>query len=857
MRKILLLVSALTSSLAFSQIEILQSNQSYTQDFDALSNSGVTNHYSSLPVGWVALETGSSADQIYRASDGYYSGGDLYSYGTANDTDRALGTIGSGSNPQLYFACYFVNKTSDVLTSVDISFDAELWRVGNPTRSTGADTLRFAYSINPTAIDDNAAFTYEPSLFFVSPADPAGTPNIEADGNLAANRENLSFTLNVNIAPLDTIWLRWRDDNSASFDDGMGVDNLSVQFGAQGGVNTALFNVLGAMDTYYTEDFDGMASAYGANSGFSTLPSGWYAHEEGGNANQTYNISYGEFGGGNLYSYGDSASTERAFGSVGSGSLYKSHRGVAYINTTSDVIENVEVNFTGEMWRQGRPGRTTGPDTLHFSYAVNAAGIENGAYQDFSLLNFFSPVTDGILNTPMNGNAAANKTDVSGVIGNLNLQPMDTLWLRWTDYNSASFDDGLAVDDFSIAAISTASILSVEFLNSSTIFNEEDGIVQVPLVIHNKNNFLTQVGVSIANAGTTNLMNDVNIVESLVTFPTTGTDSIAYFQFNILNSDPFENQEYFVLELVNPTNAFLGSNIYDTIFIENYEYPLVPIADLQGEDVNGVSEVLGANVLIEGIVHGINYNSLGGIDFYVLENGSGLNIYSMDADLSYQPQEGDALKVWGQISQFRGLTRLEKLDSIELVSTQNNLENPLQVELLSEATEGQYLEIDSLQLLPAIAVWPGNQEVYAKNLETGDTLTLFVGFNSDLVGEVATQEVFKAIGLGSQFASSTLVPFQDGYRLMLVNKASMGFSGVEVEALAKLVMFPNPAQDQVQFNGFEGAAQVSIVALTGKVVYQGEVQANGVINLQDLAPATYVVKVVTTEGVYTNTLIKQ
>ena len=857
MRKILLFVSALTSSLAFSQIEILQSNQSYTQDFDALSNTGVTNDYSTLPFGWTALETGSSANTIYRASDGYFSGGDLYSYGTANDTDRALGTIGSGSNPQVYFACYFVNKTSDVLTTVDITFDAELWRVGNPTRSTGADTLRFAYGINPTAIDDNGSFTNEPSLFFVSPADPAGTANIEADGNLATNRENLSFTLNINVAPLDTIWLRWRDDNSASYDDGMGVDNLSVQFGAQGGVNTALFNVLGAMDTYYTQDFDGMTSVYGANSGFSTLPAGWYAYEEGGNANQTYNISYGEFGGGNLYSYGDSASTERAFGSIGSGSVSLSHRGVAYINTSSDVIENVEVNFTGEQWRQGRPGRTTGPDTLHFSYAVNAAGIENGAYQDFNLLNFFSPITDGILNTPMNGNAAANKTDVSGVIGNLNLQPMDTLWLRWTDYNSASYDDGLAVDDFSIAAISTANILNVEFLNTSTSFNEDAGTVQVPMVIHHKNNFLTQVGVTITDVGTINLTNDVNIVESLVTFPTTGTDSIAYFQFNILNSDPFENQEYFVLELVNPVNAFLGTNIYDTIFIENYDYPAVSISDLQGEDAQGVSSDLGTNVLIEGTVHGINYNSLGGIDFYLLENGSGLNIYSMDAALNYQPQEGDALKVWGQISQFRGLTRLENLDSVEVLSTQNGLEIPTNVELISETTEGQYLEIDSLQLLPAIAAWPGNQEIYAKNLETGDTLTLFVGFNSDLVGESATQEVFKAIGIGSQFASSTLAPFADGYRLMLVNKASMGFSGVEDEALAKLIMFPNPAQNQIQFKGFEGSAQVSIVGLTGNVVYQGDVQANTMINLLDVAPATYVVKVVTAQGVYTNTLIKQ
>jgi len=857
MNRILLLVSALTSGLAFSQIDITQVNQVYTQDFDGLSNTGVTNDYSTLPQGWKALETGSSANSIYRASDGYYSGGDLYSYGSVNATDRALGTIGSGSNPIVYFSCYFVNQTSDVINTVDISFDAELWRVGNPTRSTGPDTLRFAYGVNATSINDNASFTEESGLFFVSPADPNGTPNIEADGNLPANRQTLSHILNVNVAPLDTIWFRWRDDNSSSYDDGMGVDNLSLQFSSQNGVNTSIYNVLSVMDTYYTENFDGMTSLIGANSDFSTLPSGWFAHEEGGNANSNYNISYGEYGGGNLYSYGDSASTDRAFGSVGSGSLYLSHRGVAYINTSNSVMENVEVNYTGEMWRQGRPGRSTGPDTLHFAYAVNADGIANGNYQNYDFLNFFSPVVDGVLNTPRDGNAPVNKTAVTGVIGNLNLQPMDTLWLRWTDYNSTSYDDGLAIDDFSIAAINTANVLNVEFVNSSTLFSEADGIVQVPLVVHNKNNFVTQVGVSIANMGTVNFMNDVNLVESMVTFPTNGTDSIAYFQFNILNSEPFENQEYFVLELSNPNNAFLGNNIYDTIYIDNYAYPSVAIADLQNEDANGVSVDMGSNVLIEGVVHGVNYNALGGIDFYVLENGSGLNVYSMNADLVYQPEEGDAVKVWGQMSQFRGLSRMENIDSIQMLSSQNSLENPLSVESLSENTEGKYLSIDSLKLLPAIALWPSNQVVYAKNLETGDTLEIFVSSNTDLAQEVATQDAFSIVGIGSQYANSTLAPFSDGYRLMLVSKNNMGFSAVNKAEAVQLVMYPNPAVNKIQFKGLKGSAAIQITSLTGSVVIEKQMEGNQLLNLNELAPATYIVHVFTEKGVFTNTLIKQ
>ncbi|WP_107039556.1 T9SS type A sorting domain-containing protein [Brumimicrobium mesophilum] len=857
MRKILLLVSALTAASGFSQIDINQNNQVYTQDFDGLSNTGTTNDYSTLPVGWSALEVGSSANTIYRASDGYYSGGDLYSYGTINSTDRALGTIGSGSNSQVYFATAFVNQTSGVLNSVDLSFDAELWRIGNPARSTGPDTLRFAYAVNPLAIDDNAAFTDVSSLYFISPADPTGPTNIEADGNLPANRSTITGVLNVNIAPQDTLWIRWRDDNSSSYDDGMGVDNLSVEFSTQNTGNTSMYNVIAAMDTYYTEDFDGMVNEYSGISDFSTLPNGWHAHEEGGNANQEYNISYGEYGGGNLYSYGDSASTERAFGSVGSGSLTVSHRGVAYINTTSTVVENVEISFTGEMWRQGRPDRTTGPDTLHFSYAVNANDIAQGNYQDLELLSFYSPVTNGTLNSSMDGNAIENKTDVLSVIGNLNLQPMDTLWVRWTDYNSSSYDDGLAIDDFSIAAISTASILNVEFANSSTTFNENDGIVSVPLYVHNKNNFLTQVEVKIVDAGNTDLATDLDIVESVVTFPITGIDSIAYFQFNIVNSEPFEGQEYFVLEVSNPNNAFLGTNIYDTIYINNYDYPLLPISTLKGVDAAGVADDMGLNVHINGVVHGVNYNSLGGIDFYVLEDESGMNVYSMDPAESYVPTEGDEVNVWGKISQFRGLIRMEQLDSIEMVSSANGLETPSNFESVNENTEGMYIQLDSLQLIPAISVWPTNQNVFAKNLATGDTVELFIGANTDLAQTIAPQAMFSVVGIGSQYASSAYVPFIDGYRLMLVGKSNLSVLSLENEIDLKLALYPNPANSQISFRGLNHVSEVKIYSLDGRKVMSKEIQPNETMNIDSLENSTYILRLNNQEGVFTTTLIKQ
>ncbi|MEO7200470.1 MAG: endonuclease, partial [Dokdonella sp.] len=47
------------------------------------------------------------------------------------------------------------------------------------------------------------------------------------------------------------------------------------------------------------------------------------------------------------------------------------------------------------------------------------------------------------------GNAAANRTPVSGSISGLNLAVNDSLWLRWVDVDISGIDDGLAIDDIS------------------------------------------------------------------------------------------------------------------------------------------------------------------------------------------------------------------------------------------------------------------------------------------------------------------------------------------------------------------------------------------------------------------------
>jgi hypothetical protein len=843
--KILFLLSSFS---CIGQVIISNPAIPYQQDFNGLSSVSTTNSYATLPLGWTAKEIGLNANLEYRADYGSLAGGDLYSYGDnigVDSLERALGSIGSGTLTNNHFGVYLVNSSPSTIQSITVSYTGELWRVGNAQRSTGEDTLHFSYAINAGSIDD-PIFTPVSTLSFISPAGSMDPRNQESvDGNSLGQNANIQQTIAVLIAPNDTLWLKWYDFNSSSYDDGLAIDDLLIEFDTISTANS-LFGEIALFDTYYNETFNSLGNLYSTTYDFSTLPKAWFARENGSNAETTYRASFGDYSAGNIYSFSDSLSTERAFGSIGSGSLSESNYGSAWINTTGQVINNVEISYTGEMWRQGNTSRSTGPDTLHFSYAVNAADIQTGNYLNYDFMSFYTPVLTGNLNTATDGNNPTFQSYKTSVLGNLNLQPNDTLWVRWTDANSSSYDDGLAIDDFSLAALTTASVLTVQFEESNTYVSENDGIISIPISIANPNNFLSQVEVSIESIGTIDLTSDINLTPAIVSFPANSGQITSYFNFEVLNSLPFENDEYFVLKLSNPSNAFLGVTIYDTIHIINYNYPVTLISDLKTSDGQGVADSLGANVAISGIVHGVNFNYTDGLDFYLMDNTGGINIYNATQMLSYNVQEGDELKVWGMVGQFAGLTRIQSIDSIEFVTSTNPLKTALQINSVVEANESTYIEIDSLVLVPQIANWPTNLAVQAINISTQDTISIFVSSNSTLANQAAPSSTFTLVGIGSQKSESLIAEYLDGYRIMALDIQNESTASISnLNNASKIVAYPNPVSNQLILNGDLTDAQINIASITGEIIVPSFISTTNNLKLDmgQISPGIYFVSI--------------
>lgn len=215
----LALVCLLASSIVFSQVVITSTTTPYTQNFNTLATSGTS---STLPTGWKLLESGANANTTYAADAGSSNAGNTYSYGTGTNTDRAFGGLLSGSlSPTI--GVQITNSTGATITSLTISYTGEQWRCGTAGRT---DRLDFQYSLNATSLS-SGTWTDFNSLDFSSPSTASTGAK---DGNASANRTSISSVITgLSIANGSTFWLRWTDLDASGADDGLAVDDFSIQ----------------------------------------------------------------------------------------------------------------------------------------------------------------------------------------------------------------------------------------------------------------------------------------------------------------------------------------------------------------------------------------------------------------------------------------------------------------------------------------------------------------------------------------------------------------------------------------------------------------------------------------------------
>jgi MYXO-CTERM domain-containing protein len=239
----------LASVPAFGAVSFLGS---YSQNFDSLSNTGTANAWandSTLP-GWIVLQSGSGSvsntrDNTltnvinYRADSGGSNAGALYSWGATGDTERALGSVASGTPGDFAYALVLQNDTGSPLTSFTLSYNIEQWRQGGqsssspPLGTVQMHVLDYAvFALAPTATDlaasNTAGYTAPGGAW--DAVGPVGTVAVGGamDGNSTGLAAGAGGTAGVAWLPGEFLVIRWWDDNNAGNDHGIGIDDLTI-----------------------------------------------------------------------------------------------------------------------------------------------------------------------------------------------------------------------------------------------------------------------------------------------------------------------------------------------------------------------------------------------------------------------------------------------------------------------------------------------------------------------------------------------------------------------------------------------------------------------------------------------------
>lgn len=243
MKRLLLIPILFLCGISFGQVSMTGPG-SYNQNFDGLVNTGTgitwTNN-STIP-NWYSTQT------VYDASTGSSSTGKLYSFGSASATDRALGSVCSGTTGTIAYGAQFQNASGGALGTFNITYKMEQWRNGG---NTASQPLAFYYKVSSTALTavttGSTGWTAVTILNGISPINTATAAAL--DGNLTANQVTVTGAIpGLVLANGEYLMIKWEDINDTGADHGLSIDNLTVTW-ATSCVTTSSINV-SACQTY-------------------------------------------------------------------------------------------------------------------------------------------------------------------------------------------------------------------------------------------------------------------------------------------------------------------------------------------------------------------------------------------------------------------------------------------------------------------------------------------------------------------------------------------------------------------------------------------------------------------------------
>jgi len=198
----------------------------------------------------------------------------------------------------------------------------------------------------------------------------------------------------------------------------------------------------------YDFTFPAVSSGSSGGLGISAL-AGWYGSSVG---TAQFGATDGDQTTGGDISFGLPSSSNRALGLLATSSTKGTAFGVRFINGATITLNRMNLQFTGEVWRQSNL-----PKTLQFFYFVDLTGTNGFTTNTTAFipaLNVSFPTnaadSGGVA---VDGTATLNQTNLSVLNQAItNWPPGAALWLVWQMSDSTGKAQGLGIDNLSFSA---------------------------------------------------------------------------------------------------------------------------------------------------------------------------------------------------------------------------------------------------------------------------------------------------------------------------------------------------------------------------------------------------------------------
>ena len=216
-------------------------------------------------------------------------------------------------------------------------------------------------------------------------------------------------------------------------------------------VNTANPVTLNGITYSLANPYDFAYPAEATGSGGLNLPAlaGWYGTSA---LLARFGATDGDQTTGGQISFGSAGSPDRALGMLATSSTGATAFGVRLLNDTGLALTRMNLQFTGEIWRQSNL-----PKTLQFYYTVDPTGtaaFPTNATAHLPALNVSFPTASADTGgAAVNGTLAVNQTNLSVADQPItNWAPGAALWLVWQMTDDTGKAQGLAIDNLSFSA---------------------------------------------------------------------------------------------------------------------------------------------------------------------------------------------------------------------------------------------------------------------------------------------------------------------------------------------------------------------------------------------------------------------